>query len=202
MFHTCFPSPTDQKCAESSTYWQSYYYCPPDKFRYTAGEITKMWCQELDMYLLYIKRYDPLNNRYRFYTSVQLRLIAPLFTVSFQCLKKKMFFKIIKSWQVCDWLPKWLIMFGFINLRRPRVNRRSDIGLVMYIFFHRPRWVISCKFNFIIFPTVCSFLASLSLYFSCQMPWSLSTHLQIGTQDAFTQYERLYTSDISVYPRP
>ena len=42
-------------------------------------------------------------------------------------LKKK---KKIKSWQVCDWLAKWLIMSGYMDLRRPRVYRRSNVGLV------------------------------------------------------------------------
>ena len=35
-----------------------------------------------------------------------------------------------KSWQVCDWLAKWLIMSGYMDLRRPRVYRRSNVGLV------------------------------------------------------------------------
>ena len=51
--------------------------------------------------------------------------IVPLFTISFQCLKKK-----FKSWQVYDWLAKWLIMSGYMDLRRPRVYRRSNVGLV------------------------------------------------------------------------
>ena len=29
VFYTCFLSPTDQKCAESSVFWQFFYYCPP-----------------------------------------------------------------------------------------------------------------------------------------------------------------------------
>ena len=41
-------------------------------------------------------------------------------------LKKKK----IKSWQVCDWLAKWFIMSGYMDLRRPRVYRRSNVGLV------------------------------------------------------------------------
>ena len=43
VFHTRFLSPTDEKCAESSTYWQFFYYRPPGKFRFThLGEIVKM----------------------------------------------------------------------------------------------------------------------------------------------------------------
>ena len=34
--HTRFLSPTDLKCAESSTYWQFFYYRPPGKFRWTS----------------------------------------------------------------------------------------------------------------------------------------------------------------------
>ena len=59
-----------------------------------------------------------------------LRLIAPLFTVFFQRLKKKVL-KFFKSWQVCGWLAKWFIMLGFMDLRQPRVYRRSNVGLVL-----------------------------------------------------------------------
>ena len=40
-----------------------------------------------------------------------------------------MFKKKIKSWQVCDWLAKWLIMSRYMDLRQPRVYRRSNVGL-------------------------------------------------------------------------
>ena len=33
VFDTCFLFRTDQKCTESSTYWQFFYYRPPGKFR-------------------------------------------------------------------------------------------------------------------------------------------------------------------------
>ena len=60
-----------------------------------------------------------------------LRLIAPLFTVSFhEMFEKKKFFKIFKSWQVFDWLAKWIILLGFMDLRWPRVFRRFSVGLV------------------------------------------------------------------------
>ena len=36
MFYTRFLSPADHKCAESSTYWQFFYYRPPRKFRWTS----------------------------------------------------------------------------------------------------------------------------------------------------------------------
>ena len=44
--------------------------------------------------------------------------------------KKK---KIFKNWQVYDWWTKWLIMSGYMDLRRPRVYRRSNVGLVDYV---------------------------------------------------------------------
>ena len=40
--------------------------------------------------------------------------------------------KIFKSWQVCDRLAKWLIVLGFMDLRWPRVYRRSNVGLVCW----------------------------------------------------------------------
>ena len=42
------------------------------------------------------------------------------------------FFLILKSWQVCDWLAKWIIMLRFMDLRWPRVFRRSNAGLVQH----------------------------------------------------------------------
>ena len=70
--------------------WQFFYYRPPGKFRFThLGEIVKMLCQELDIYMyiyifmtLFIIDMDFL---YQF----NLGLIAPLFTVSFH---EKFFF--------------------------------------------------------------------------------------------------------------
>ena len=43
--------------------------------------------------------------------------------------------EIFKSWQVCDWLAKWLIVLGFMDLRWLRVYRHSNVSLVI------------CKFN-------------------------------------------------------
>ena len=129
VFHMRFLSPTDQKCAESSMYWQFFYYRPPGKFRYTLGEIVKMLCQELDIYIcIYVML---LRIDMDFLYQLNLGLIAPLFTVSFhEMFEKKKFFKNFKSWQVCDWLAKWIIMLRFMDLRWLRVFRCSKIGLV------------------------------------------------------------------------
>ena len=129
-----FLSQTDQKCAKSSTYWQFFYHRPPGKFRFThLGEIIKMLCQELDTHThTYIYIYDALDNRYGFLYQFNLGLVAPLFTVSFhEKFEKKLFIKIFESWQVCDWLAKWIIMLRFMDLGWPRVFRRSNVGLVI-----------------------------------------------------------------------
>ena len=97
VFCTCFLSPTDQKCADSSTFWQFFYYRPPGKFWYTVGEIVKMWCQELNTYLY--KKIFCISSTWDY---------IPLFRFFFQCWKKKFF----KSWQVCDWLVKWVNHVG------------------------------------------------------------------------------------------
>ena len=61
-----------------------------------------------------------------------LRLIAPLFTVSFhEMFGKKNVFWNFKSWQVCDWLAKWIIMLWLTDLRWPRVFWYSNLGLVL-----------------------------------------------------------------------
>ena len=76
---------------------------------------------------LYFKNQRMEASNLKLITSVQHE-IAPLFTISFQCFKKKK--KIFKNWQVYDWRTKWLIMSGYMDLRRPRVYRRSNVGLV------------------------------------------------------------------------
>ena len=88
VFHTRFLSPTDQKCAESATYWQFFYYRPPGKFRFThLGNIVKM----LNCYAknsththtyIYIYIYNMIIDM-DFLYQFNLGLIAPLFTGSF-----------------------------------------------------------------------------------------------------------------------
>ena len=86
-----------------------------------------MLCQELDLYIYMMLLIIDTDFLYQF----NLGLIAPLFTGSFhEMFEKKLFFKIFKSWQVCDWLAKWIIMLRFMDLRWPRVFRRSKVGLV------------------------------------------------------------------------
>ena len=97
VFHMRFLPPTDQKCAESSTYWQFFYYRPPVKFRFThLGEIVKMSCQKPDIYIYYI--YDALDNRYGFSISVQHGIDCTIFHsfYSWKVWKKKCFLKFSK----------------------------------------------------------------------------------------------------------
>ena len=47
---------------------------------------------------------------------------------------------ILKIWQVCEWLAKWLIMLGLMDLRQLRVSRRSNIG---FVFYYKPRHTFS-----------------------------------------------------------
>ena len=113
VFYTRFLSPTGQKCAKSSAFWQFFYYCPPSRQEIvkTWEEIVKTWCQEFDIYLLaniytygiYRYRYHTLGKRYGFSLSVQpdiTSLLRPVFFFFFSMFKK-MF---LKSWQsVISW---------------------------------------------------------------------------------------------------
>ena len=86
-------------------------------------------------HILSVYVYDTLNNRYGFSISVQPEIDCTTFHSFFSWnVWKKFFFKIFKSWQVCDWLAKWIIMLGFMDLRWPRVFRRSSVGLVWSYF--------------------------------------------------------------------
>ena len=65
MFNTRSLSPTTQKSADSSTYWQFFYYRPPGKFRLRSLKIS---CQEPNIYRYY--RYKQFDNRYGFSISI------------------------------------------------------------------------------------------------------------------------------------
>ena len=90
-----FLSPTDEKCAKSSTFWQFFYYRPPGKFRYTAGKIVKMWCQEhISIYIDITLSIIDVDFLYQF----NLRLHH--FSVVFFNVKKKVFQKLAGLWLV------------------------------------------------------------------------------------------------------
>ena len=42
--------------------------------------------------------------------------------------------KIFKSWQVCDWLAKWIIMLRFMDIRWPRIFGVPMSVLFIYCF--------------------------------------------------------------------
>ena len=157
-------SPTDQKCADSSTYWQFFNYRPPGRFRYTTdfsgrdreNMMPKTQCITIYAYIYrYILIFSIVdlfsisigNTKNHAVREWELQIwswcwsigpeVAPLLTISFECKKKK-----IKSCQVCDWLAEWLIMSGYMDLRRPRVYRRSNVGLVTYMFNFKCKQII------------------------------------------------------------
>ena len=72
---------------------------------------------------------------------------ATLFTISFQCLN----FFFFKSQQVFDWLAKWLIMSESMDLRRPRVCRHSNVGLVAFCFVG-VKLLVQKRFMLVIYP--------------------------------------------------
>ena len=110
-----------------------FYYHPPGKFQYTTGEIAKILCQELDMYqyiwytYIWIYIYILLSNKYgsskkRFskrnpFHAAQKMLHSDANIAVRWFLAGPLSNLIFKSWQVCDWLAKWLIMLGFMDLR-------------------------------------------------------------------------------------
>ena len=126
MLNTRFLSPTDQKCADSSTYWQFFHYRPPGELRYTAGPISKILCK--NSIYIYIERERASSLKLIFISSTWDCTTFHNFLPMFKKKKKKIF----KSWQVYDWLAKWLIMSGYMDLRQPRVYRRSNVGLVVH----------------------------------------------------------------------
>ena len=83
-----FLSPTDQKCAESSTFWQFFYYRPPGKLRQRERSLKR---DAKNSTCIYIYRYHPLYNRYGFSISVQAEITSLL--IFFSMLQKKNVFQ-------------------------------------------------------------------------------------------------------------
>ena len=84
-------SRTDQKCAESSAFWQFFYYCPPSiqwerSLKCDAKNSTYIYYLiSIHIYIdRYRYRYHPLDKRYGFSISVQSE-ITSLLRVFFQC---------------------------------------------------------------------------------------------------------------------
>ena len=48
-----------------------------------------------------------------------------------------------KNSQACDWLAKWLIMLGFMDLRWPRVVRHSNVGLLYFGGTIGAQWAVN-----------------------------------------------------------
>ena len=61
---------------------------------------------------------------------------------------------------------KWLIMLGFLDLRRPRVARRSNVGLVFIIVF------VLYPSNILSLIWFCSIIAFYTKYFL--LPYSIA----------------------------
>ena len=101
--------------------------------QYTAGEIFKMWCQEFDKYLLaniYIDiditlLISDMDFPYQF--NLRLHNFEVFFSNVEKKKKKKKVGRSVISW------AKWLIMLGFMDLKWPRVARRSNVGLVLSV---------------------------------------------------------------------
>ena len=101
---------------------------PVNSDLHTWERLLKFYAKNLTYIYIYIYT---LDNRYGFSISVQHGIDCTTFHSFFSWkVWKKRFFKIFKSWQVCDWLEKWIIMLRFMDLRWPRVFRRSNVGLV------------------------------------------------------------------------
>ena len=132
VFHTRFLSPTDQKCAESVTYWQFFYYRPPGKFRFThLGKIVKMLnCYAKNSTHTHIYIYNMIIDMDFLYQFIQSGIDCTTFHRFFSWNVRNFFFFFFKSSQVCDWLAKWIIMLRFMDLRWPRVFRRSNAVLL------------------------------------------------------------------------
>ena len=58
FFDTRFLSPTDQNCVDSSTYWQFFFYRPPEISIHSGKDHKNMMPRTLDIYIyIYIYKY-------------------------------------------------------------------------------------------------------------------------------------------------
>ena len=70
MLNKRFLSPTDQKCADLSTYWQFLHYRPPGKFWSFQQERSLKYDGKNSTYIYIIYMYYPLVNRYGYPLSI------------------------------------------------------------------------------------------------------------------------------------
>ena len=148
MFYTHFLSLTDQKRAESSTYWQFFYNRRPVNFDIQRERLLKYDAKNS----IYIERYHPLDHRYGFLYQFNQRLhhhysLFSRFQKVFQIFKN-----LAGLWLVGEVVNH----LCFMDLRRSRVARRSNVGLVLLnsgckmlglqISSHRYQILPECKY--------------------------------------------------------
>ena len=112
--YTHFLSPADHKCAESSTYWQFFYYRPPGKFRWTSvnhfdkhREIS-LKCDAKNISLsLYIYVYRTLDNRF-------LKILVVIGHVCIYWSKVAEGFSAFKAVLLCLGIPIIMIKYGTV----------------------------------------------------------------------------------------
>ena len=108
MFYTRFLSPADHKCAESSAYWQFFYYRPPGKFRWTSVnhfDKHREISLKCDAKNISLSHSPPLSPSLSLYIYVYIY---------------------ITLWRIGSWrFWWWLVMFVFVDLKWPRVFRCS-----------------------------------------------------------------------------
>ena len=80
MLNTRFLSSTDQKCADSSTYWQFFHYRSPGVLRYTAGPIAKILCKNsryiyIEREIEWDRQTDKETDRERYINPLNIRYI-------------------------------------------------------------------------------------------------------------------------------
>ena len=128
VLNTRFLSPTDQKCADLSTYSgidSSSIIAHPVNYEVPQDRSRKYYA--ITRYI-YRERERDRERDFKFMIFISSTWDCTTFHNFLPMFKKKKFFK---SWQVYNWLAKWLIMSGYMDLRRPRVYRRSNVGLVI-----------------------------------------------------------------------
>ena len=163
-----------------------------------------MWWQELDIYL-YIYRYHPLDNWYRFSVSVQPE-ITPLLSVFFPMFKKNVFQKLAGLWLVGKVVNRYLlIMLDLMGLRWPRVARCSNVG---HVDKGIHRYIM--QYNHILFtPSILglshtrlyalSNTLSLSLCWNAlRLPQQLEDHYEANCCIGQTTYAILMDADVPV----
>ena len=127
-----------------NTYTLSYYHHQIGSMNYYPLFRVRSWNNGVRCMSFYILTLSIIDLNFLYQFNLRLHHFWFVFLFCFFNVKNLFF----KRMQVCDKLAKWLIMLGFMDLRWPRVARRSNAALVLFYLGRKMFTQCSKMFSF------------------------------------------------------